>query len=259
MHTHPEFAMFEALDLSPIKTKLMHKQSGEGWTEARANAVEAEYRRFLFIMKKYPDDIAAPNVDVDTFWHYHILDTQKYARDCHALFGFFLHHYPYLGMGDAADQQALEQAGSRMHALYQAEFGGAQASDAAFCAAPGRPDALASAFCAAPGEPVTAAAFCAAPGRPASDAAAFCAAPGRPATQAAFCAAPGRAATDAAFCAAPGRAAAEAAFCAAPGRTTTEAAFCAAPGRPATEAAFCAAPGRPGTQVCREQEACAAC
>lgn len=222
MHTDSDFALFDALDLSPIKNKLMHQASGEGWTEVRTNAVETEYRRFLFLMKKYPNEIAAPSVDVDTFWHYHILDTQKYARDCHALFGFFLHHYPYLGMGDADDAQAQAQAGTRMHTLYQAEFGQAPAMTHAFCASPGRPDTTA-AFCASPGRHDTLAdAFCASPGRAQAQSSAFCASPGRPETQAS------------AFCASPGRPEAQAS------------AFCASPGRPqAQDSAFCASPGRP--------------
>lgn len=226
MHMDSDFALFDALDLSPIKNKLMHKASGPGWTQARTNAVEAEYRRFLFLMKKYPNEIAAPSFDVDTFWHHHILDTQKYARDCHALFGFFLHHYPYLGLGDADDAQAHASAGARMHAIYQAEFGQAPATTHAFCASPGRPSTQASAFCASPGRPSTLAdAFCASPGRPEAQTPAFCASPGRPEAQAA------------AFCASPGRPEAQAA------------AFCASPGRPeAQAAAFCASPGRPVTQ-----------
>jgi hypothetical protein len=83
-----------ALDLEPIKVKLMHEESGEGWTLERANAVEFEYRRFLYLMKKFPNEQTAPLVDVDTFWHYHILDTMKYAADCEAVFGYFLHHFP---------------------------------------------------------------------------------------------------------------------------------------------------------------------
>ena len=40
-----------ALDLDAIKMKLMHVESGEGWSAAYADEVEAEYRRFLFLMK----------------------------------------------------------------------------------------------------------------------------------------------------------------------------------------------------------------
>jgi hypothetical protein len=106
-----EFAAFEMLDLAPIKMKLMHVESGEAWSAVRADAVEAEYRRFLYLMKKYPDAGASPSVDVDTFWHYHILDTMKYALDCEALFGYFLHHYPYVGIGENANDGDHAAAG----------------------------------------------------------------------------------------------------------------------------------------------------
>jgi hypothetical protein len=117
------FDTIAALDLDPIKVKLMHKESGEGWSAEKATAVEAEYRRFLLLMKKYPDEQTAPQVDVDTFWHYHILDTMKYAVDCEAVFGYFLHHFPYIGLRGEDDEQAHAAAGARMQALYEQEFG----------------------------------------------------------------------------------------------------------------------------------------
>ena len=198
MSTHTEYAAFEALDLNPIKMKLMHEASGEGWSEMRTNAVETEYRRFLFLMKKYPDAGASPTVDVDTFWHYHILDTMKYARDCEAAFGFFLHHYPYVGIAAGTEGEHV-QAGERMRALYEAEFGVVVRGDAAFCASRGKP-AGATAFCASPGKPAAAAnatAFCASPGKPVAKGAdsTFCASPGLPAlmtSKIAFCASPGK-------------------------------------------------------------------
>jgi len=188
MSTKTEFSVFEALDLTPIKMKLMHVESGEGWSELRANAVEAEYRRFLFLMKKYPDDGASPTVDVDTFWHYHILDTMKYARDCEATFGFFLHHYPYVGMGAGADDGERLRAGERMREIYEAEFGVVVKGDAAWCASPGKQAQAAkandSAWCAAPGQQAARA-----------DDSAWCASPGRQLTRVgdtAWCASPGK-------------------------------------------------------------------
>ena len=242
MSTNTEFSVFEALDLAPVKMKLMHVESGEGWSEQRADAAEAEYRRFLFLMKKYPDAGASPTVEVDTFWHYHILDTMKYARDCEATFGFFLHHYPYVGMGAGADDGERQRAGDRMRAMYEAEFGVVVKGDAAFCAFPGN-QASEAAFCAFPGKQAGEAAFCAYPGKQASDTA-FCAAPSKQAGEAAFCAYPGKQASDTAFCAAPGKQAGEAAFCASPGKQASDTAFCAAPGKQAGGAAFCAAPGK---------------
>jgi hypothetical protein len=65
--------------------KLVHK-AGEGWSLERTNAVEREYRGFLLLMKMFPDEQTAPLVDVDTFWHYHILDTipATFCRGGHA-------------------------------------------------------------------------------------------------------------------------------------------------------------------------------
>ncbi len=135
----PATAAIDRLNLETIKTKLMHHASGEGWSAAHANAVETEYRRFLTLMKLYPNDANAPLVDVDTFWHYHILDTAKYAADCTAAFGYFLHHYPYLGMNGADGEAERAAAGARTAALYATTFGtpltGPAPAAAAWCGA----------------------------------------------------------------------------------------------------------------------------
>ncbi len=195
-----------ALDLGPVKTKLMHVASGEGWSAAYTNGVEAEYRRFLTLMKLYPNEATAPQVDVDTFWHYHILDTAKYAIDCAAVFGYFLHHYPYLGLEGEEDETARDGAGARMQELYAATFGAsmpaAAAAGAAWCGAATGKQATAwcgattatpaTAWCgAATGQPATAwcgataakpaTAWCGAP--PGKQATAWCGvATGKPAT-----------------------------------------------------------------------------
>ena len=144
MISNKEFEVIAALDLNPIKVKLMHKESGEGWSLDKANATEREYRRFLYLMKAFPNEETAPLVDVDTFWHYHILDTMKYAQDCEQAFGYFLHHYPYIGLRGEDDIGNQEQAGDRMRELYESTFGEPylKQADAAWC---GRAPANASA------------------------------------------------------------------------------------------------------------------
>ena len=117
-----DFNAIAELDLDPIKVKLMHEESGEGWTLERANAVEFEYRRFLYLMQQFPQEQTAPLQDVDTFWHYHILDTLKYATDCQAVFGYFLHHFPYIGLRGEEDEEAHHRIGERMKELYEATF-----------------------------------------------------------------------------------------------------------------------------------------
>jgi hypothetical protein len=240
MNANDLFNSVMQLDLEPIKTKLMHGPSGEGWSLEKANAVEKEYRRFLCLMKLYPDEDTAPLVDVDTFWHYHILDTMKYAADCEQAFGYFLHHYPYVGMGDEDDQQFRLDSGDRMRELYEATFGDAYPGTVA--AAEAAADGVATAFCAGP-RPSADVAFCAGP-RPSSDVA-FCAGP-RPSITAA---AKG---TDTAFCAGP-RPSSDVAFCAGPRPSVnaaakgTDTAFCAGP-RPSSDVAFCAGP-RPSVKT----------
>lgn len=123
MNLHVDFAPIAALDLNPIKVKIMHKGSGEGWSLVYADAVEFEYRRFLYLVKKFPHEQAAPLFDVDVFWHYHILDTMKYAADCEAVFGYFLHHFPYVGLRGDQDLQAHHRVGERMRELYEHTFG----------------------------------------------------------------------------------------------------------------------------------------
>jgi hypothetical protein len=118
-----DFKTIFELDLDPIKVKLMHKESGEGWSLEQANAMEFEYRRFLCLMKQFPHEQVAPLFDVDIFWHYHILDTMKYALDCEQIFGYFLHHFPYSGLRGEDDETVHKQIGVRMQELYEATFG----------------------------------------------------------------------------------------------------------------------------------------
>ncbi|SDC76271.1 hypothetical protein SAMN05428966_102282 [Massilia sp. PDC64] len=259
MNTNDLFKAVMQLDLEPIKMKLMHVASGEGWSLEKANAVEKEYRRFLCLMKMYPDEDTAPLVDVDTFWHYHILDTMKYAADCEQAFGYFLHHYPYVGMGGEDDEQFRLDSGDRMRELYEATFGEtypgaiAQAADgaSAYCASP----RIEAAYCASPRVEDTA--YCASPRVQAT---AYCASPRIRASEGAlaataYCASP-RVGT--AYCASPRiregeGAVAATAYCASPRVQTT--AYCASPRIKAGEGAvaataYCASPRVQATAYC---------
>ncbi len=111
------------IDLEPIMVKLMDPRDGECWKLERAKAVAEQYRRFLALCLKYPDRSIVPYGDLDIFWHYHILDTAKYAADCEAVFGYFLHHFPYLGMRGPEDAENLKRAFAETQALFQEEFG----------------------------------------------------------------------------------------------------------------------------------------
>jgi hypothetical protein len=131
-------AAIEALDLTPIKFKATRSQDGDGygWSPQYADRMELAYKRYLILHAKYPAMTLAPERDIDRFWHMHILDTRKYAEDCEATFGHFLHHFPYLGLRGEGDEQALQDAFEAMQRLYAEEFGepmAAAQNDAAWC------------------------------------------------------------------------------------------------------------------------------
>lgn len=56
-------------------------------------------------------------------WHAHILDTHAYGPDCEAVFGKFLHHYPYWGMRGEEDLADLHSSWDRSLKLYGDSFG----------------------------------------------------------------------------------------------------------------------------------------
>ena len=192
---HQAIAAIQALDLEPIRLRVMDGELGEGWTHEYAEIIERAYRDYLKMLVKHPADAEdiVVSKDVDEFWHAHILHTMKYTNDCEKVFGKYLHHNPHVGERTPADIERKAALAEKTRRLYQQE----KASDGAFCAATVR--AKGAAFCAAKVE-AGKAAFCAASVK--TENAAFCAAALK-AQDVAFCAATVRA-TAAAFCAAAG-------------------------------------------------------
>jgi hypothetical protein len=114
----PEIA---ALDLEPIKRKFkMEANPGEPDLTSFA---EREYRRFLTLIFVYPTERIVPNQLMDDFWHCHILDTHKYALDSRRVFGGFLNHNPYFGLGSAKSKRRLTDAFEKTKRLYAEQFG----------------------------------------------------------------------------------------------------------------------------------------
>lgn len=125
VQTSPEdrIETINRLDLSMICMKLMDEQEGKGWTRKQCAEVAEEYRKFLAMHVLYPDENIVPNLAIDTMWHFHILDTAAYQRDCQAIFGEILHHYPYFGMHGSADENQFMSAFDRTKMLYEKAFG----------------------------------------------------------------------------------------------------------------------------------------
>lgn len=108
------------LDFRALKEKLA---TDKGWTMEFCGEVEDLYRKFLALNVRYMGQKVCPTGPIDEFWHAHILDTHAYESDCRALFGGFLHHYPYFGMRGAEDRLDLENAFSWSVSLFILHFG----------------------------------------------------------------------------------------------------------------------------------------
>lgn len=113
----------DTLDFTMVKLKLQDKEEGKGWSTELCDEAEEEYKKFLALKKEYPDKDIVPNHIVDTFWHQHILDTEKYFEDCDKVFGFYMHHFPYFGMNGEQDKQNLTDAFEESKELYKKHFG----------------------------------------------------------------------------------------------------------------------------------------
>ena len=94
-----------------------------GWDLEYAKIVEIEYKKFLTLCLEYPKNAIVPSLEVDKFWHYHILDTMKYAEDCENIFGYFLHHFPYFGMRGEEYLNNLNKAWRETCEIYINRFG----------------------------------------------------------------------------------------------------------------------------------------
>ena len=111
------------IDFGPVAFKLIHAEDQTPWSLERATTAIELYRRFLFLNYLYPDRTIVPSREIAQVWHTHILDTAKYREDCDALFGRFMDHWPYLGVRDEADRQALHNAFDETQQLFEKHFG----------------------------------------------------------------------------------------------------------------------------------------
>ncbi|MFM0515164.1 glycine-rich domain-containing protein [Paraburkholderia sp. RL17-373-BIF-A] len=123
----------DELEFDRIKAKLLHRKES-GWTPGTVARAEHGYRQFLKLSAKYPTVTIVPGEGVDQFWHAHILDTQRYASDCERLFGYVLHHSPYVGIDGADDEAHLQELAATTGELMVREFGAASADTPAYCA-----------------------------------------------------------------------------------------------------------------------------
>jgi hypothetical protein len=81
----------------------------ERWGLDKVDAIELEYRCLLQCVRDFPEQLLAPSLDCDLYWHCHILCLDLYLRQTTGLFGRPLLHWPFSGArgeADAARQRA---------------------------------------------------------------------------------------------------------------------------------------------------------
>jgi alpha-ketoglutarate-dependent taurine dioxygenase len=114
-----------SIDLEMIKMKLAEPKEGIGWTIDQVEDAEIEYKRYLHLTRHfpYPTYSVVPNKIMDTVWHYHILDTKAYHKDCDQVFGHYLHHFPYFGLRGEEDAKDLKLQFEKTKEYYLQSFG----------------------------------------------------------------------------------------------------------------------------------------
>ncbi|SDH01151.1 glycine-rich domain-containing protein [Pseudomonas abietaniphila] len=115
------------IDFSLIQKKICAKDAltCRVWSETEAEIAIQYYKNFLYLNKKYLHQfsIIPPMLEVDEIWHHHILDTRQYFKDCHSIFGYYFHHYPYFGTRGTPDKRNLDTAFNVAQTLHEKEFG----------------------------------------------------------------------------------------------------------------------------------------
>ncbi|UJR52617.1 MULTISPECIES: glycine-rich domain-containing protein [Dickeya] len=117
----------DEMDFSNIRMKLTNYDPlvCRVWSDDEFSMVEQYYKNFIYLNKKYGKEIKiiVPTVEVDEFWHHHILDTRSYIKDSMNIFGYYFHHYPYFGMRGDDDYLNLQRAFEVTQFIYEEEFG----------------------------------------------------------------------------------------------------------------------------------------
>ncbi len=114
-----------AIDLGMVKMKMSEPEEELNWSEAQIEDAEIEYKRYLTLCVRYPypNYSIVPNKIMDETWHYHIMDTRAYHKDCDKVFGHYFHHYPYFGLRGEEDEKNLKAAFLKTQEFYEKEFG----------------------------------------------------------------------------------------------------------------------------------------
>jgi hypothetical protein len=84
----------DAIDFGALKERLTRGRDmlGNDWSAAQADYFERLYKNWLYLQRRYEGELLPPHIDVEEFWHGHIVDTRAYFAHCDRIFGYYLHH-----------------------------------------------------------------------------------------------------------------------------------------------------------------------
>jgi hypothetical protein len=99
-----------SLDFGPLVYKLMNPEDRPGLSLDQAVDAVRKYKGFLFLYQANRGRAVSPSRYIDYVWHTHILDTELYSVQTAMLFGNYLHHFPFFGKRDDADEKDLLKA-----------------------------------------------------------------------------------------------------------------------------------------------------
>jgi hypothetical protein len=116
------------IDPPGATTRFQHRlEQYNKWTDAFADRVTKEYRRFLYLAARAGHPVT-PSDTVDQAWHLHLIYTRHYWQElCDKILGFQLHHEP--SAGGTVENNKFERQYEQTIASYKATFGQAPPAD----------------------------------------------------------------------------------------------------------------------------------
>lgn len=106
-NVHKFLHRLNSLDFGPLAYKLIHPEDRPALSLEQAADAITKYKGFLFLCHVSEGKPLSPSRYIDYVWHTHILDTELYMVQSAMLFGNYLHHFPFFGKRDAADERNL--------------------------------------------------------------------------------------------------------------------------------------------------------
>lgn len=111
-----------ALDLESVKQQLQSTQGDKLWSKEKCDKTEVKYKRFLALKRCFPHLHLVPSADVDAFWMAHTNAYEKYSKDSHLIFGYFLTAFQFFGISRNQEGVDLKACFKETKVLYRRFF-----------------------------------------------------------------------------------------------------------------------------------------